>query len=81
MFSLLKPLSTSVIESSPTGNPQFHVSYFQRIVSSLLLCPSSKRKISKNEGLHVNLDVLDSFQETWFSVYDDIRWFFLREST
>ena len=84
MFSLLKSLSTSYTKSShPTKpQPQFHTSHFRKIVSSLLLCPPSKRKSStpKAEGGLLDGDVLDLFYDAWFSVHDDIRWFFLRES-
>ncbi|KIM36452.1 hypothetical protein M413DRAFT_424821 [Hebeloma cylindrosporum] len=81
MFSLLKALSTSYTKSSK-GQPQFHTSHFRKIVSALLLCPASKRKSStpKSDGGLLDGDILDLFYDTWFSVYDDIRWFFLRES-
>ena len=36
--------------------------------------------LPKSEGGFLDGDVLDLFYDTWFSVYDDIRWFFLRES-
>ncbi|KAF5310935.1 hypothetical protein D9619_008257 [Psilocybe cf. subviscida] len=75
MFSLLKHLSTAYSSSQP----QFHTSHFRKIVSSLLLCPQSQRVSKPNTGI-VDPDVLDLFYETWFSIYDDIRWFFLRES-
>ncbi|KAF8191784.1 CBF/Mak21 family-domain-containing protein, partial [Pholiota molesta] len=84
MFSLLKYLSTSYTNSSNSKQPQpqFHNSHFRKIVSALLLCPSSKRKsaVSSDDGGLINPDVLIQFYDTWFSVYDDIRWFFLRES-
>ncbi|KAF9033161.1 ribosome biogenesis protein Noc4 [Panaeolus papilionaceus] len=83
MFSLLKHLSTSYSKSANASKPQpqFHVSHFRKIVSSLLLCPPSQGKSSKkvNDG-RIDPDVLDLFYETWFNVHDDIRWFFLRES-
>ncbi|PPR02866.1 hypothetical protein CVT24_002291 [Panaeolus cyanescens] len=84
MFSLLKHLSTSYSKSANTSKPQpqFHVSHFRKIVSALLLCPRSQRKSpgnKKGEGI-IDGDVLDLFYETWFSVHDDIRWFFLRDS-
>lgn len=83
MFSLLRYLSTSYTKSShPTKpQPQFHASHFRKIVLSLLLCPNSKRKSStvKPGGL-IDTDVLNMFYDTWFSVHDDIRWFFLRDS-
>ncbi|PPQ89234.1 hypothetical protein CVT25_001313 [Psilocybe cyanescens] len=84
MFSLLKYLSTSYTKSShPTKpQPQFHASHFRKIVSYLLLCPNSKRKSSspKPDGGMIDSDVLNLFYDTWFSVHDDIRWFFLRDS-
>lgn len=86
LFSLLKHLSTSSTKSSPSpSSPQFHMSHFRKIVSSLLLCPPSKRpQASAGPPVHeqgkLDDDVRDSFIETWLSVYDDIRWFFLREA-
>jgi U3 small nucleolar RNA-associated protein 19 len=48
---------------------------------ALLLCPSSRRpnSVAPDDQL-LDLDVANLFYETWFSVHDDIRWFFLRES-
>src|ERR1700722_1633477 len=43
LFSLLKHLSTSSTKSST--QPQFHLSHFKKIVSGLLMCPSSKRAL------------------------------------
>ncbi|KDR80122.1 hypothetical protein GALMADRAFT_242367 [Galerina marginata CBS 339.88] len=84
MFSLLKYLSTSFTNSShPTKpQPQFHSSHFRKIVTSLLLCPHSERSTStpKPDGGLIDPDVLNLFYDSWFSVHDDIRWFFLRES-
>ncbi|KAF8155473.1 CBF/Mak21 family-domain-containing protein [Crassisporium funariophilum] len=84
LFSLLKHLSTSYTKSSnqKKPQPQFHNSHFRKIVSSLLLCPHSPRKSStpKADGDILYPDVLSQFHETWFSVNDDIRWFFLRDS-
>lgn len=79
MFSLLRHLSSSY--SSESHQP-FHISYFRKIVSSILLCPPSRRKqkTSKSGGV-IDADVLNLFHQTWFCAYDDIRWFFLREST
>ncbi|KAF8882345.1 ribosome biogenesis protein Noc4 [Mucidula mucida] len=68
LFSLQKHLSTAF--STPSA-PQFHNSHFHKIVSALLSCPFSHEK---------DTDVLHLFHETWFSVHDDIRWFFLREA-
>ncbi|KAF9033399.1 CBF/Mak21 family-domain-containing protein [Panaeolus papilionaceus] len=82
-YVLVLELSTSYSKSANASKPQpqFHVSHFRKIVSSLLLCPPSQRKSSKkvNDG-RIDPDVLDLFYETWFSVHDNIRWFFLRES-
>lgn len=65
------------------------MSHFRQIVRGLLLCPPSpravnqtkKRKsdVSEDEG-RLDPEVRDMFMETWLSEYDDIRWFFLRES-
>ncbi|KAG5642180.1 hypothetical protein DXG03_003443 [Asterophora parasitica] len=80
LLSLQKHLSTSYTKSTPS-QPQFHISHFRKIVSYLLLCPPSTRP-QENEVLNTNIDpdVLHQFYETWFSVHDDVRWFFLRES-
>lgn len=44
---------------------------------------TKKAKVSpddqESEG-RIHADVRDLFVDTWLSVYDDIRWFFLRES-
>ncbi|KAG0705095.1 CBF/Mak21 family-domain-containing protein [Suillus ampliporus] len=82
LFSLLKHLSTSSTKSSPTPQPQFHLSHFKHIVHGLLLCPLSPRsKESSKHDSKTKLDVRENFVEVWFSVYDDIRWCFLREAT
>ncbi|KXN84634.1 hypothetical protein AN958_12234 [Leucoagaricus sp. SymC.cos] len=86
LFSLQKHLSTSYSTSSSLSStskhqPQFHLSHFRKIVSALLLCPASRRPGSEtSEDQLLDLDVANLFYETWFSVHDDIRWFFLRES-
>jgi U3 small nucleolar RNA-associated protein 19 len=79
LMSLQKHLSSKV---STEGNPQFHLAHFKKIVTGLLVCPRSKRQGSVDVGAPgvLDLDVLGTFYETWFSVHDDIRWFFLRES-
>ncbi|KAJ7465318.1 CBF/Mak21 family-domain-containing protein [Mycena latifolia] len=77
LFSLQKHLSTSA--SLSDSQPQFHISHFRKIVSGLLLCPPSGRTTQRNEGV-LDPDVLHLFHETWFSVHDDVRWFFLREA-
>ncbi|KAJ7714208.1 hypothetical protein B0H16DRAFT_1742790 [Mycena metata] len=76
LFSLQKHLSTA---ASSESQPQFHVSHFRKIVSSLLLCPASRRVAQTSEGI-LDADVLHLFHETWFSIHDDVRWFFLREA-
>ncbi|KAJ6619540.1 CBF/Mak21 family-domain-containing protein [Mycena sp. CBHHK59/15] len=76
LFSLQKHLSTASSLSEP--QPQFHIVHFRRIVSGLLLCPPSGRSTQAGEG--IDPDVLHLFHETWFSVHDDVRWFFLREA-
>ncbi|KAG1756402.1 CBF/Mak21 family-domain-containing protein [Suillus paluster] len=82
LFSLLKHLSTSLTKSAPTPQPQFHLSHFKHIVHGILLCPPSPRsKGSSKHDSKTKLDVRENFVEVWFSVYDDIRWCFLREAT
>ncbi len=80
MFSLLRHLSSLDTWSSGSHQP-FHISHFRKIVFSLLLCPPSRRKPKTSElnGV-IDADVLNLFHQTWLSMYDDIRWFFLRES-
>ncbi|KAI0704327.1 ribosome biogenesis protein Noc4 [Cytidiella melzeri] len=93
LLSLQKHLSTSVSKApgpSSTSRPQFHISHFRQIVHGLLLCPPSPRasphsKKSKEENSHgghgkIDPEIRDLFMEAWLSEYDDIRWFFLRES-
>ncbi|RDB30772.1 hypothetical protein Hypma_005736 [Hypsizygus marmoreus] len=81
LLSLQKHLSASYSKSTPS-QPQFHISHFRKIVSFLLLCPPSARMQGTKtpESTTIDPDVLHQFHETWFSVHDDIRWFFLRES-
>ncbi|KAH7926662.1 CBF-domain-containing protein [Leucogyrophana mollusca] len=87
LFSLQKHLSTSLTKSSSpssssTPPPQFHTSHFKNIVQGLLLCPPSPRpQTHRNHEGKTQNDVRDAFVETWFTVYDDIRWCFLREAT
>jgi U3 small nucleolar RNA-associated protein 19 len=82
LFSLLKHLSTSLTKSSSTAQPQFHVAHFKYIVQGLLLCPPSPRSNGSSKYKpKTMLDVRENFVEVWFSVYDDIRWCFLREAT
>ncbi|PFH48026.1 hypothetical protein AMATHDRAFT_150792 [Amanita thiersii Skay4041] len=82
LFSLQKHLSSaySNVLTSSTPQPQFHMTHFRRIVSYLLLCPPSSRKKQKKRDGIIDPDVLNHFVETWFSVHDDIRWFFLRDA-
>ncbi|KAF9269188.1 CBF-domain-containing protein [Marasmius fiardii PR-910] len=74
LMSLQKHLSTSVSQHSPSSSttsvppPQFHASHFRKIGRS------------SGSGGQVDTDVLNVFHDTWFSVHDDVRWFFLRES-
>ncbi|KAG5722668.1 hypothetical protein E4T56_gene14457 [Termitomyces sp. T112] len=79
LFSLQKHLSTSYSKSVPS-QPQFHNSHFRKIVSFLLLCPPSTRHRATQKDATIDSDVLHQFHETWFSIYDDIRWFFLRDA-
>ncbi|KAG6917036.1 hypothetical protein DXG01_004162, partial [Tephrocybe rancida] len=80
LFSLQKHLSTSYSKSTPS-QPQFHNSHFRKIVSFLLLCPPSPRRHhTTSENTTIDPDVLHQFHETWFSVHDDVRWFFLRDA-
>ncbi|KAH9901675.1 ribosome biogenesis protein Noc4 [Cubamyces lactineus] len=89
LFSLQKHLSSALTHTGDAKQPQFHASHFRKIITALLLCPpskraarSKKRKTDEDEGTDHNLDtdVRDHFVNTWFSVHDDIRWFFLRDS-
>ncbi|KAF7365435.1 Ribosome biogenesis protein Noc4 [Mycena venus] len=77
LFSLQKHLSSA--SSVSDSQPQFHVSQFRKIVSALLLCPASRRSTQGNDGV-LDADVLQLFHETWYSIHDDVRWFFLREA-
>lgn len=92
LLSLQKHLSTMVSKapgSSSAARPQFYMSHFRQIVHGLLMCPPSpraahqtKKRKSEYEADDGRLDaeVRDIFMEQWLSEYDDIRWFFLRES-
>ncbi|KAJ3886323.1 CBF-domain-containing protein [Lentinula edodes] len=78
LFSLQKHLSSSV---SSKGDSQFHISHFRKIVNALVACLPSHRTTEKEkqkDGL-IDADVLDLFCDKWLCVYDDVRWFFLRE--
>ncbi|KAF7771073.1 hypothetical protein Agabi119p4_7047 [Agaricus bisporus var. burnettii] len=83
LFSLQKHLSTaySVYSNSSNLLPQFHLSHFCKIVSALLTCPPSTRcdsDTTSNQSL--DFDVGNLLYETWFSVHDDVRWYFLLEA-
>lgn len=84
LFTLLKHLSSSLSKSS--AQPQFHVPFFKKIIQGLLLCPSSSRpkatgsKASNTSNEILDAQVRDLLMGTWFNVYDDVRWFFLREA-
>lgn len=66
------------------------MSHFRQLVYGLLLCPASPRSVShskkrKEENTDstsgkLDPEIRDLFIETWLSEYDDLRWFFLRES-
>ncbi|KAG5636845.1 hypothetical protein H0H81_006638 [Sphagnurus paluster] len=80
LLSLQKHLSSSYTKATPS-QPQFHISHFRKIVSFLLLCPPSSRpQENPSDETAIDPDVLHQFHETWFSVHDDVRWFFLREA-
>ncbi|KDQ13341.1 hypothetical protein BOTBODRAFT_160628 [Botryobasidium botryosum FD-172 SS1] len=81
LFSLLKHLSTAL--SASTSQVQLDTLYFRKVVRALLFCPSSPRYASPDadEGGKVDADIRDMFVDTWFGVYDDLRWFFFREAT
>jgi U3 small nucleolar RNA-associated protein 19 len=83
LFSLLKHLSSAISQTSNSdaGQLQFHVSHFHKIISGLLVCPASTRsRLDEREAATLAVDVKDSFLTTWLNVYDDVRWFFLRDS-
>ncbi|KZV69409.1 CBF-domain-containing protein [Peniophora sp. CONT] len=77
-LSLLKHLSTSLSKTS--GHPQFHVPFYKRIIEALLVAPKSHRPGSSNtEPGVIASDVCDAFVKPSLNVYDDLRWFFLRD--
>ncbi|TFY67399.1 hypothetical protein EVG20_g3953, partial [Dentipellis fragilis] len=82
LFSLLKHLSGSLSKSST--RPQFHVSFFKKIIRALLLSPPSSRGGRKcpspfaGETMHA--DIRDLFLGKYLNIYDDIRWFFMRDA-
>ncbi|KAH9857744.1 CBF/Mak21 family-domain-containing protein [Lenzites betulinus] len=89
LFSLQKHLSSALTRTGDAKHPQFHASHFRKIVSALLICPPSprarhhkKRKTDEDAPSDrvLDADVRDHFVNTWFSVNDDIRWFFLRDA-
>ncbi|TBU28984.1 CBF-domain-containing protein [Dichomitus squalens] len=90
MLSLQKHLSSSLTRTADSKQPpQSHASHFRKIVSALLLCPpppratnTKKRKIDTHgiDDRTLDPEVRDHFVNTWLSVHDDIRWFFLRDA-
>lgn len=94
MFSIQRHLSTSLNQAPglSNGGPQFHMNHFRQIVQAILLCPPSLRatpKPKRRKGDEadsgscsgtIDPGVRDMFMDQWLSEYDDIRWFFLRES-
>ncbi|CDO68995.1 hypothetical protein BN946_scf184834.g2 [Trametes cinnabarina] len=90
LFSLQKHLSSALTRTGNNTQPQFHSSHFRKIVSALLLCPPSPRtfrtkkrrteEVNDPEERTLDPDVRDHFVNTWFSVNDDVRWFFLRDA-
>ncbi|KZT00751.1 CBF-domain-containing protein [Laetiporus sulphureus 93-53] len=92
LLSLQKHLSTSLSASSSSSQeqPQFYLSHFRKIVTALLFCPPSQRSSptakkqkfenESQDNASIEPDVKELFVRKWLDVYDDIRWFFLRES-
>ncbi|KAI0637313.1 ribosome biogenesis protein Noc4 [Trametes polyzona] len=82
LFSLQKHLSSALTRAGDPKHPQIHVFHFRKIVSALLLCPPSPRdeEDSADSDRTLETDVRDHFINTWFSIHDDIRWFFLRDA-
>jgi U3 small nucleolar RNA-associated protein 19 len=92
LLSLLKHLSTALCAQTP-ASPQMHVAHFRKLASALVLCPPShrtpstdttpvKKRKTGSEAVVRELapDVREAFAETWLTVHDDVRWFFLREA-
>nr|VWO99072.1 Uncharacterized protein [Ganoderma boninense] len=90
LLSLQRHLSSSLTRVAESKHrPQFHHVHFRRIVNALLLWPSpshsptSKKRrteVPSSEQRTLDPDVRDHFVNNWFTVYDDIRWFFLRDA-
>ncbi|KAI0319848.1 ribosome biogenesis protein Noc4 [Amylostereum chailletii] len=78
LMSLVKHLSGALSRSSDHG-PQFAVPLFKRVVRALLACPSSTRAGAEDGDGKLEADVRELFLGTWLNVYDDVRWFFLRD--
>ncbi|KAI0266569.1 CBF/Mak21 family-domain-containing protein [Gloeopeniophorella convolvens] len=83
LMSLVKHLSTSLSKSS--SQPQFHVSHFKKVIHALLTCPPSGRSGKKRLARDVHPGELDPevrelFVTKWLNTYDDVRWFFLRDT-
>ncbi|GJJ14865.1 hypothetical protein Clacol_009133 [Clathrus columnatus] len=70
LFSLLKHISEAFTKA--TKQPQLHITHFRKLLNGLLL--------TDHNDAHISIDVRDHFTESWFTVHDDIRWFFLRET-
>ncbi|KAG8745367.1 hypothetical protein FRC10_008226 [Ceratobasidium sp. 414] len=90
LMSTLKHLSGAFSKASET--PQIYSVQFRKIVRALLVCPPSSRvgggggggsaaHGGGGEGRKVEVDVRDTFVETWLGSYDDVRWFFFRDAT
>ncbi|KAI0051377.1 CBF-domain-containing protein [Auriscalpium vulgare] len=77
-MSLVKHLSSSLSKAST--RPQFHSSFFKRVVRALLVCPPSPRAHGELSSARLATDVRDMFVGTWLSVHTDVRWFFLRDA-
>ncbi|OCH86967.1 ribosome biogenesis protein Noc4 [Obba rivulosa] len=72
-------------------DPQFHSNHFRKIVLALLTSPASARSHSSSnkkaktanisvEGNQIDPSVRDTFTKSYLNVYDDVRWFFLRDA-
>jgi hypothetical protein len=81
LFALLGPLSTS----SSASTPRLHLAHFRWIVRAILICPLPQKEgttgLEINEVRYLHPDVKDRFLTKYLSPFDDVRWFFFREST
>ncbi|KAI1790696.1 CBF-domain-containing protein [Ganoderma leucocontextum] len=90
LLSLQKHLSSSLTRAMDSKQrPQFHITHFRRIVDALLLWPPAppvstfkkrRTEVQSSDQRTLDPEVRDYFVNTWFSVHDDIRWFFLRDA-